>query len=140
MNDRSMTDEHSSLMYLDANETHLQLSPSHSEDPLRVVSNLEPEPGDDFSRSKERTRCKIKVRIHHLDADQTHRLQQLLEQFAADASPELDVELSMTQHQCPGCKENRLTLLAQRANGNHMATVAQRTVVTREEVHKAMAV
>lgn len=48
--------------------------------------------------------------------------------------------LSMTQHQCPGCKENRLGLLAQKANGNHMATVAQRLVTTRESVRKADAV
>ena len=47
--------------------------------------------------------------------------------------------LTMSQHQCPGCRENRLTLLAQRANGNHMQTIAQRIVVTREVVHKATA-
>ena len=45
--------------------------------------------------------------------------------------------LTMMQHQCPGCKENRITLLAQKANGNHMATVARQVVVTREPVHKA---
>lgn len=48
--------------------------------------------------------------------------------------------LTMMQHQCPGCAENRITLHAQRANGNHMATVAQRVVITREPVHKAAAV
>ena len=45
--------------------------------------------------------------------------------------------LTMTHHQCPGCQENRLTLLAQKANGNHMATIASRVLVTRQQFHKS---
>lgn len=97
MNKDNLMDECSSLMSLDVTEDPMQHSPQHPENLLRVVSNLEPEPGHHFPCDKERRRCKIKVRIHHLDADQTHQLQQLLEQFAADASDEFDVSLSLKQ-------------------------------------------
>ncbi len=65
--------------------------------------------------------------------------QAAVDQHAASGEKMLRVKglLTMMQHQCPGCHENRLTLLAQRANGNQMATVARRVVVTRESVHKA---
>ncbi len=47
--------------------------------------------------------------------------------------------LSMNLRECPGCAERRLDLLAQRRNGNQVATIARRTVTTHDPIQKATA-
>ena len=48
--------------------------------------------------------------------------------------------LTMDLRECPGCAERRLSLLAQKRNGNQMATIARRTVATHDPIQKATAV